>query len=96
MPRNFEVTCPCCETLLVIDPETGALLREQRVHKREHKSLDDALENVAAKRRDSENQFARALEDQKNRDAILEKKFEEARRRAADSTDPPPRPFDGD
>ena len=96
MSRNFEVTCPCCETLLVIDPETGAILREQRVLKREHKSLDDALESVAAKKRESENRLDRALEEEKNRDAILEKKFEEARRRAANSTDPPPRPFDGD
>ncbi|HUD72991.1 MAG TPA: hypothetical protein VMQ62_13615 [Dongiaceae bacterium] len=96
MTRNFEVTCPCCETLLVIDPDTGAILREERVHKREHKSLDDALDSVAAKKRESESRLERALEDQKNRDAILEKKFEEARRRAATSTDPPPRPFDGD
>jgi len=96
MSRNFEVTCPCCETLLVIDPETGAILREQRVLKRGHKSLDDALESVAAKKRESENRLDRALEEEKNRDAILEKKFEEARRRAANSTDPPPRPFDGD
>lgn len=96
MSRNLEVTCPCCESLLVIDPETGAILREERVHKREHKSLDDALDAVAAKKRDSESRLERALEEAKHRDAILEKKFEEARRRAATSSDPPPRPFDGD
>lgn len=96
MSRNLEVTCPCCESLLVIDPETGAILREERVHKREHKSLDDALDAVAAKKRDSESRLERALEEAKHRDAILEKKFEEARRRAATSNDPPPRPFDGD
>jgi hypothetical protein len=96
MARNLEITCPCCESLLVVDPETGAILREERVVKREHKSLDDALSHVAAQKRDAENRLERALQENKNRDEILEKKFEEARRKAATSTERPPSPFDGD
>ena len=96
MSRNLEITCPCCESLLVVDPDTGAILREERAVKREHKSLDEALGHVAAQRRDAAGRLDRALQEQKNRDEILEKKFEEARRKAATSTDPPPRPFDGD
>ena len=96
MARNLEITCPCCESLLVVDPETGAILREERVVKREHKSLDDALSHVAAQKRDAENRLERALQERKNRDEILEKKFEEARRKAATSTEKPPSPFDGD
>jgi len=96
MSRNLEITCPCCASLLVVDPDSGAILREERVVKREHKSLDDALGHVAAQRREAEGRLDRALQDQKNRDDILEKKFEEARRKAANSTERPPGPFDGD
>ena len=96
MSRNLEITCPCCASLLVIDPDTGAILREERVVKREHKSLDDALGHVAAQRREAEGRLDRALQEQKNRDEILEKKFEEARRKAGNSTEKPPSPFDGD
>ena len=96
MASNLEITCPCCETRLVIDPDTGAILREERVVKREHKSLDEALGSVRAQKRDAEDRLARAFQENRQRDEILEKKFQEARRKAKDSTDPPPRPFDGD
>jgi len=96
MSRNLDITCPCCETRLVVDPDTGAILREDRVVKREHKTLDDALDHVNAQRREAEHKLERALRDSKNREEILEKKFEEARRKAKESDTPPPRPFDGD
>jgi uncharacterized Zn finger protein (UPF0148 family) len=96
MSRNLDIVCPCCETRLVIDPDTGAILHEERVVKREHKTLDDAMDHVAAQRREAEQKLQRAIEESRNREEILEKKFEEARRRAAGSTTPPPRPFDGD
>jgi seryl-tRNA synthetase len=97
MSENLEIVCPCCETLLVVDRETGALLREERSARREHKSLDEALGSVKAQKREAEQRLARAMEEAKHREQILEKKFQEARRKAAESPDvPPPRPFDGD
>jgi len=96
MSNNLKVTCPCCETLLVIDPETGAVLREERKAHREHQSLDDALHHVQAQRKEAEAKLSRALEESRHRQEILEKKFEEARKKAAESDEPPPRPFDGD
>jgi uncharacterized Zn finger protein (UPF0148 family) len=96
MAGNLDIVCPCCETKLVVDPDSGAILHEERVVKREHKSLDDALGHVAEKKREAEQKLERAMQEARNREEILEKKFEEARRRAAGSTTPPPRPFDGD
>jgi sugar-specific transcriptional regulator TrmB len=93
---NLTITCPCCETLLVVDPETGAILREERVLKREHQSLDDALHQVKSQRKEAEARLARAMEEARHREQILEKKFEEAKKKAALSDEPPPRPFDGD
>ena len=97
MASNLEVICPCCDTLLIVDQETGAVLREERATKREHKSLDDALGSVRAQKREAEQRLVRAMEEAKHREQILEKKFQEARKRAAENPDEkPPSPFDGD
>ncbi len=96
MSNSLKVTCPCCETLLVIDPDSGAILSEERKIKREHQSLDDALDHVKAQRKEAEEKLSRAMEESRHRQEILEKKFEEARKKAAESKTPPPRPFDGD
>lgn len=96
MDKNLKVVCPCCDTLLTVDPVTGAILLEERRQKREHQSLDEALDHVKAQRREAADKLARAMEESRHRDEILEKKFQEARKKAAESKDPPPRPFDAD
>ena len=96
MPSSLELTCPCCDTLLVIDPETGSILREERSVKREYQSLDDALNHVKSQKKEAEAKLARAMQESRHREQILEKKFQEARKKAAESDEPPPRPFDGD
>ena len=96
MSDNLKITCPCCETLLVVDPDSGAILREERVVKRQHQTLDEALGHVQAQRKEAEDKLSRAMEENRNRAEILEKKFQEARKKANESDEPPPRPFDGD
>jgi hypothetical protein len=96
MSDTLTVTCPCCDTLLVVDPSTGDILREERRAKREFQSLDEALGQVKTRRKEAEDKLSRAMDEQRRRDEILEKKFEEARRKASETDTPPPRPFDGD
>jgi hypothetical protein len=96
MSGSLKITCPCCDTLLVVDPDTGAILREERHQRRAHQSLDEALGQVKAQKREAEEKLARAMDETRHRDEILEKKFEEARRKAAEDDKPPPRPFDAD
>ncbi|MFQ5877979.1 MAG: hypothetical protein ACE5JH_09885 [Acidobacteriota bacterium] len=96
MPRNLRVECPCCRTLLIVDPASGAILREERRVHREHQSLDEALDHVRSQRKEARARLARAMEEARHREEILEKKFQEARRKAAETEGPPPRPFDGD
>ena len=97
MSDKVTVVCPCCETKLVIDASTGAILREDRVVKREHGTLDEAFGSVRAKKRDADERLEKAFADAKHREEILEKKFQEARKKAAENPDAPvPRPFDGD
>lgn len=96
MSRSLKIVCPCCDTLLVVDSETGDLIREERRKPREHRSLDDALHQVKAQKKEAEAKLQRAMEENKRRHELLEKKFEEARKKAAETDEPPPRPFDGD
>lgn len=96
MPKNLKIVCPCCDTLLTVDPVTGAILLEERRRHREHQSLDEALGQVKAQRKEAEEKLARAMDEARRRDEILEKKFQEARKKAAESDEPPPRPFDAD
>ena len=96
MAETLTVLCPCCDTLLIVDPATGAVLREERTTRRQHQSLDEALGQIKNQRREAEVRLARAMQEERNREEILEKKFQEARKKAAESDEPPPRPFDGD
>lgn len=96
MANTLKVVCPCCDTLLTVDPATGAILLEERRQRREHQSLDEAMGHVKAQRKEAEDKLARAMEESRHREEILEKKFQEARKKAAESDEPPPRPFDAD
>jgi len=96
MAKTLKVVCPCCDTLLTVDPATGAILLEERRQKREHQSLDEAMDQVKAQRKEAEDKLARAMEESRHREEILEKRFQEARKKAAESKEPPPRPFDAD
>jgi chromosome segregation ATPase len=96
MAQTLNVICPCCDSLLVIDSDTGAILREERRTHREFQTLDDALDQVKSQHRDAQTRLNRAMQEARHREEILEKKFEEARRKASESDEPPPRPFDGD
>lgn len=96
MSRTLKVVCPCCDTLLTVDPNTGAILLEERRRHREHQSLDEALGHVKAQRKEAADRLARAMDEERHREDILEKKFQEARKKAAESDEPPPRPFDAD
>ncbi len=96
MSKSVKIVCPCCDTLLTIDPATGAVLLEERRQRREHQSLDEAMSQVKAQRKEAEEKLARAMDEARHRDEILEKKFQEARKKAAESDEPPPRPFDAD
>jgi hypothetical protein len=96
---GFEVMCPDCGAMLRIDPVTQTIIAHTSApRKRTFEDLGSAAkaarENDA--RRDSI--FAQSIEAQKNRDSILNAKFEEAFRKAKElpDTGKPFREFDLD
>jgi hypothetical protein len=98
-PATFEVPCPCCGALLKIDSETTAVIAH--TPKAVPKTFED-LEAAARamKEQDSrkESIFKQSVEAQKHAGDLLEKKFQEALKRAKESPDTgkPIRDFDLD
>lgn len=96
MPEAFDVTCPCCGSLLKVDPETGAVVwAEQK--KAPPKDFDDLVSRVRSQKGQLDEKFARSVQQTKHQREILDKKFEEAKKRAAaDPNARPPNPFDNE
>jgi hypothetical protein len=92
----FEINCPCCGALIVLDAATRAVLRHE-VPARHSASFEEMLKEVDLSKKRNESKLQRAMEEQDRRGEILEKKFREAIKKA-DSPDakPPLKPFDLD
>jgi hypothetical protein len=98
-PATFEVPCPCCGALLKIDGETHAVIAH--TPKAVPKTFED-LEAAARAMKDQdvrkESIFRQSVEAQKHAGDLLEKKFQEAIKRAKETPDTgkPIRDFDLD
>lgn len=95
---RLEIVCPCCETRLVVDGGTGAILSEDRPKRAPEKSFDQALEEVRGMKERADKDFTRAMEQTKREKDLLAKKFDEAMKKAEKNKDEPlpPRPFELD
>ena len=94
---NFEVTCPCCSALLKIDTEIRAVIAHTAAVK--PKMFNDMEAAVKAMREQDtrrESIFQQSMEAQKNASSLLEKKFQEAVKKAKETPDTgkPIRDFD--
>ncbi|HET9482263.1 MAG TPA: hypothetical protein VFP98_10955 [Candidatus Polarisedimenticolia bacterium] len=93
--KTLEINCPCCGALVVIDPSTRAVLRFDPP-KKQLASFEEMLKEVGESKKKTESKLTRALEEQKKREEILEKKFREAVRKAETTAEKPLKPFDLD
>lgn len=90
--RLIEVQCPCCDATLKIDPATATVI----LHKEKEKPapIEDLRTAVSqlkqeAARRDEK--FQKSFEDEKNRQDVLSKKFDELFKQAKSDPDMKPR-----
>ncbi|MGA2418969.1 MAG: hypothetical protein ABSG69_02705 [Candidatus Acidiferrum sp.] len=95
---NLNVTCPCCQAKLVVDPIFGAVLsHEAPVRPGPNVDLTDAQKILNEQNRQREDKFADSWFQESNKEDILAKKFEEAMKKAKDApADKPIRDFDLD
>jgi hypothetical protein len=93
---KFTIICPCCEATLTIDVQTGALISHEEKTK-PLASFDEMVKGLDKQKQVREQIFAQELSSHKDRDRILEEKFQEAMKRAEKDKDKPYRnPLDLD
>ncbi|HEX8249804.1 MAG TPA: hypothetical protein VF599_16650 [Pyrinomonadaceae bacterium] len=86
--EKFTVICPCCETNLTIDAQTGAILAHEEKAKKLG-SFEDLKSDLNKQKETREQLFAQEMSSMKDRERLLEEKFKEAMKRAGDETDKP-------
>ena len=95
--KNFEITCPCCESTIVVDRISGEVLLHKVKEKRgPGGSLESMVAGLESQRSEAEKRFEKQLESQRDRSRILEEKFKEALQRAEKSDEKFVNPFDLD
>jgi hypothetical protein len=95
----LEIDCPCCKTLLKVDTETGAVISHKTPEKAP--AIEDLTEAVARLKGEAarrEEVFQKSFAEQKTRQSVLDKKFQELLKQANDDPDkgPPKRDIDFD
>ena len=95
----FEVSCPCCQAVLKIDPETRAVISHKEFEK--PRAINDLAAEVeklkgASGRRDE--LFQKQMEAERGQSTLLNRKFDELLKDVKKSGDkkPPKRAFDLD
>jgi hypothetical protein len=94
--RTIEVTCPCCQAKLTVDPDLAAVLAHE-VPPRAAPDVDisDAARILAEQAQRREDKFRESWQAEKNKEDVLNRKFEEALKKAKDKpVEKPLRDFD--
>lgn len=86
--EKFSVICPCCEAALTIDAQTGAILAHEEKEKKLG-SFEDLKSNLDKQKELREQLFAQEMSSVKDRERLLEEKFQEALKRADKDRDLP-------
>jgi hypothetical protein len=85
---RFTIICPCCESTLNVDAQTGVLISHEEKAKAVA-SFDEMVKGLDKQKQMREQIFAQELNSMKDRDRILQEKFQEAMKRAEKDKDKP-------
>jgi hypothetical protein len=95
----FDVGCPCCGALIKVDPETRAVIAHTPpVRPKTFNDFEEAARAMKDQESRKESLFQQSVEAERNKSDLLEKKFQEAIRKAKETPDTgkPLRDFDLD
>ena len=92
--RSVRVVCTCCEAVLMVEQESGAVLYTD-VPKKRNISFEDAVERVRHDKESADTRFKEAVRLEEGRKNLADLKFEEAMKHA-DDAERPIRPLDLD
>lgn len=94
--EKFKIICPCCDSTLTVDAQTGALISHEE-KKKAVASFDDLKSDLTKQKELREQLFAQEMSSIKDRERLLKEKFQEALKRAdKDNTTPFKNPLDLD
>jgi hypothetical protein len=97
LKSEFETTCPCCQSTLVIDANLRRIVRHEEPVRGNRPELSDAHRLVAEEAVRRETLFQQSVAAEKTRGDALSRRFEEALRQANDEPiTKPTRDFDLD
>lgn len=85
---RFTILCPCCEATMIVDAQTGAILSHEEKAK-PVASFNEMLKDLDKQKEARDQLFSQELSSQKNRERLLEEKFQEAMKRADKDKDKP-------
>ena len=94
MAQLLEVQCPCCDAILKIDPDTGAVITHKE--KERPKPVEDLAAAVAKIKADEAGRgakFQAQVDRERQSKDVLNKKFDELLKQAKGDKGPPPKPL---
>ena len=82
LKSELELTCPCCNAVLVVDTNLGRIVEHREPPNPNRPELSDAQRILAEAEARRNAIFEQSVEDHKTRGDALSKRFEEALREA--------------
>jgi hypothetical protein len=97
-PDTFQVPCPDCGAIILIDAGTGLIISHTSApRKRMFEDLETAAKAMREHDERKESIFRQSIDAEKNKEDLFEKKFAEALKKAKDAPEGKPlREFDLD
>ena len=97
LKSEIEVTCPCCQTTLIVDTNLGRVVSFKEPDRGNKPELSDAQRILAEQAAQREAIFQQSVASEKTRGDALSKRFEEALKQAREEpVTKPMRDFDLD
>jgi hypothetical protein len=94
---EFEVSCPCCHSTLVIDEGLKRVVRHVEPERTDRPKLDEAHQILADAKARRDALFEQSVQSERTRGDALSKRFEEALKQAKEEpVTKPSRDFDLD
>ncbi len=93
MPKHepaFEITCPCCSAVLKVDaPSRAVIWHTAPARPKTFADFEEAARAMKDQDSRRESIFRQAVDAEKNKADLLEKKFQEAMKKAKETPDTP-------
>ena len=87
MADTWQITCPCCDTILIVERKSGTILEERKpiLDQSTGDRYEDALQKVRERPGQAEEKFIRFKDDQDAKKARLNALFDERLKEINDS-----------